>query len=123
MLRLQDTSSDARGTLSMSQLSKRTGYGRPQLKRAIQVLRIKHGKRKRSGFRIPESKVYDIVKYLFDQENRWSKAHNACVECGFTDSKHLSKGRCGRCYKRKFNRLIKTIPPERQRGPYMRVDV
>lgn len=30
----------------------------------------------------------------------WSLAHDACVECGTTDRRHASNGRCGRCHER-----------------------
>lgn len=31
---------------------------------------------------------------------RWSKNHNACIECGRTDSPHIGRGLCNACYAR-----------------------
>ena len=35
-----------------------------------------------------------------DRPWRWSSAHEACVDCGGTDSRHASRGSCDRCYQR-----------------------
>lgn len=29
---------------------------------------------------------------------RWSRKHDACVQCGRSDRKHKARGRCGPCY-------------------------
>lgn len=32
----------------------------------------------------------------------WSKDYCACIECGKTDSKHVSKGLCNKCYMKNY---------------------
>lgn len=36
-------------------------------------------------------------KYRSDRPRRWSRAHDACIECESTERKHDSHGRCTRC--------------------------
>lgn len=34
----------------------------------------------------------------------WSKRDECCVECGLSDSPHMAKGSCARCYQRRYRR-------------------
>lgn len=40
----------------------------------------------------------NISKKNGDRPGRWSQKHDQCIRCGTTEKKHVSKGRCSRCY-------------------------
>lgn len=43
-------------------------------------------------------------KFRGDVPRRWSRSHDACVDCGSTDRKHRVHGLCERCYSRNQSR-------------------
>lgn len=60
---------------------------------------------------VPACLPCNISKHQADRPNRWARKHDACVECGTTDRKHISHGRCSRCYWREYE----AAHPDRRR--------
>lgn len=42
----------------------------------------------------------NISKFRQEKPGRWAREHDACIDCGSTERKHICHGRCGRCYQR-----------------------
>ena len=41
------------------------------------------------------------------KRGRWSRLHQACISCGTTHMKHISKGLCQSCYFRTYRDVVK----------------
>lgn len=47
--------------------------------------------------------------------DRWSRAHDCCVECGTTEKKHWGKGKCSICAKKPYLERMRRNTRERKR--------
>lgn len=53
-------------------------------------------------------------KWRADRPGRWSREHDACIECRSTDRAHVAQGYCSRCYQTRGK-------PTRDRNPRAKI--
>lgn len=88
-----------RGTMSLAEVSRVTGYNWRQLRRAQLALRQRWGRLKRGGrYMISDEQVTELLTWL--KSDYWSKPTRsyACLWCGTTQENHRSLGLCETCY-------------------------
>lgn len=49
---------------------------------------------------VPSCHACNASKHRSDRPWRWAREHDACVECGTSERKHVCYGRCSACYER-----------------------
>lgn len=94
-------SSLTRGTFSLAEVVRTTGYNWRQLRRAQLALRQRWGRlRKRGRYMISDEQIAELLQWL--QTDYWAKVTRsyACGWCGTTDQAHQALGLCRRCYHR-----------------------
>jgi hypothetical protein len=99
--RMWGSGSLTRGTLSLRDVIKSTGYNWRQLRRAQLALRQRWCRLRRGGrYMISEAQVEEILGWLkLDYWSRPTRAY-ACGWCGTSQEPHRALGLCRRCYGR-----------------------
>jgi len=106
----------SRGAFTVREASRRTGYHREQLYRAMQALRQKWKRTSSQGsYLIYEEQLEELVQWL--KTDYWSGYHRlyGCLWCDTQDRPHYELGLCQRCYQRFAQRLCRRdLPLARQ---------
>jgi len=106
--RMYGTGGLTRGSYTLAQACKRTGYTRTQFERAREALAQKWKRTSPTGpFLIYEEQLDEMTCWL--QVDYWSKKHRLynCIRCGTDTRPHQSQGLCDRCFGRYAHRLIR----------------
>jgi hypothetical protein len=89
----------SRGSYSLYQASKETGYNRAQLKRAAHALGQQWRRLSRTGkFMITDDQLWEMLDWL--KTDYWCKKHHlyACIWCGAKKRAHRAYGLCDGCF-------------------------
>lgn len=93
---------------SMTDLRRRTGFGRLQLHKAIKDLGIEIPRRGKTVWLLTDEQAKQITDHLSKQQVRWSKKYVSCRQCRSKAMSglrmHHAKGLCGLCYQIKWGR-------------------
>jgi hypothetical protein len=96
----------SRGSMSLAEASRRTGYHVTQLRRAQEATRQKWKRTSASGtYLIHEDQLEELVDWL--AQDYWSAVHRlyGCIWCSTSRRDHYAAGLCRRCYARHVARL------------------
>ena len=96
----------SRGSYSVSEIVRKTGYSKTHIRRAMRALAQKWKRLSpRGSYLIYEEQYLDIIDWLM--KDYWAPIHRLynCIWCHRTNYPHEGKGLCSRCYQRYMQRL------------------
>lgn len=106
-----------RGSYTLNQICKKTGYDKKQVRRAMVALAQKWKRTSPHGsFLIYEEQVEDIIQWL--KTDYWATKHRLynCLWCGTEKRPHRSAGLCQRCYYKYTQKLFRAGLPIGAKG-------
>lgn len=102
----------SRGSYSLNEIVKKTGYSKTHIRRAMKALAQKWKRLSPAGsYLIYEDQLDDIVGWL--ENDYWAPLHRLynCFWCHNTAIRHEGKGLCLRCYWKYMKRLQRANLP------------
>lgn len=104
----------SRGSYSVNEIIKKTGYSKTHIRRAMKALAQKWKRLSPKGsYLIYEEQYMDIIGWLMT--DYWAPIHRLynCIWCHQTSYPHKGKGLCLRCYRRYIRRLRRMGMPSK----------
>jgi hypothetical protein len=109
MNELTGSRSFTRGSWSMADVCRHSGFAEPQVRKALAALKVWQRARRgvyRARHRLSDEQVDAVTKWLVANVaakgpiSEWSLEHDRCQDCGTTERPHKAKGLCSTCYSR-----------------------